>query len=233
MRRAPCSRPAVATRVRARAPRAGCLRACAALLACAAALLPIHAGAECECLWQGSFADVQAETDLVVAGRVVERKGNAVDVEIERRLRGEAWLDTVRVWMKTRDYCRPEAEEFPPQSRWVMALTRIREVPEDGFDPGTPNQSYGRVDDYYLSSCGGYWLSYSGEAVTGNLIDAPRWAREAEMQPVLIELIEAYVAGRADREALREAQREDPALTDLLLDTRAFLRGDDEVIERP
>ena len=31
--------------------------------------------------------------------------------------------------------------------------------------------------------------------------------------------------------ALREAQREDPALTDLMLDTRAFLRGDDDVIE--
>jgi hypothetical protein len=105
-------------------------------------------------------------------------------------------------------------------------------VPEDGFDPGTPNQSYGRTGDYYLSSCGGYWLSYSGEAVTGNLIDAPRWARETDMQPVLIGLIEAFVAGRADREALRAATEEDPALDNLMLDTRAFLRGDDEVLDR-
>jgi hypothetical protein len=106
-----------------------------------------------------------------------------------------------------------------------MALMRIQELPEDGFDPGTPNQSFGRVGDYYLSSCGGYWLNYSGEAVTGNLINAPRWAREPEMTPVLIELLRAYLRGEASSEALLEASREDPELTDLMLDTKAFLRG--------
>jgi hypothetical protein len=187
------------------------------------------ARAECACLWQGAFADVQQETDVVVAGTVIRSKGNALDLEVEKSLRGDAYFDEIRIWMQTRDYCRPPVDEFPVGSRWVMALNRIREVPPDGFDPGTPNQSYGRVDDYYLSNCGGYWLSYVGEAVTGNLIDAPRWAREPEMQPVLISLIEAYLSGRADREALREATREDPALDELLLDTRAFLRGDPEL----
>jgi hypothetical protein len=198
----------------------------------AALLLPATASAECACLWQGAFADVQQDTDLVVAGRVARTKGNALDLTVEKSLRGDAYFDEIRIWMHTRDYCRPSVDEFPVGSRWVMALTRIRQVPPDGFDPGTPNQSYGRVDDYYLSNCGGYWLNYRGEAVTGNLIDAPRWAREPEMKPVLFSLIEAYVAGRADREALRSASQEDPAVDELLLDTKAFLRGDTELDKR-
>ena len=221
MRRAPCSRPA------ARRPFAGFAGAAALLLV--PFLVPADPAAqdECACLWQGSFADVQQDTDLVVAGTVATTKGNALDLAIERSLRGDPIFEEIRIWLRTRDYCRPPIEDFPAGSRWVMALYRIDEVPEGGFDPGTPNQSYGRKGDYYLSSCGGYWLTYSGEAVTGNLIDAPRWARDPEMQPVLMPLLEAFVRGRADREALAEASREDPALDELMLDTRAFLRGDE------
>jgi hypothetical protein len=105
-------------------------------------------------------------------------------------------------------------------------------VPEDGFDPGTPNQSYGRKGDYYLSSCGGYWLSYSGEAVTGNLVDAPRWARDPEMQPVLMAAARSLRAGPGRSRGAAEASREDPALDELMLDTRAFLRGDDRLNPR-
>lgn len=195
----------------------------AALLLGASGLLQ----AECTCLWEGSFSEVQASTDLVIAARVARVKGNAVDVEIEESLRGPDYLDTARIWMETRDYCRPPVEDFPVGSRWVFALTRIREIPSDGFDPSTPNQSFGRVDDYYLSSCGGYWLNYSGEAVTGNLVNAPRWARDPDMTPVLIELLRAFLRNEASSEALLKASREDPALTDLMLDTKAFLRGDE------
>lgn len=202
-----------------------------ALLGCAAALVPLRAGAECACLWQGSFADVQASTDLVVTAQVTRIKGNAVDVVIEEVLRGPDYLEEIRIWMATRDYCRPPAEDFPVGTRWVFALERIREVPPDGFDSGTPNYSYGRVDDYILSRCGGYWLNYSGEAVTGSLVDAPRWARDTDMTPVQLELLRAFVAGRTSVEALREASREDPAVTELMLDTRAFLRGDPEIDE--
>lgn len=179
----------------------------------------------CNCLWRGSFAEVAPNTDLVIAGEVLRRKGNSVDLRIIEPLRGPDYLDEVRVWMQARDYCRPPAEEFPEGSRWVMALQRIREVPEGGFDPSTPNISYGRVDDYLLSSCGGYWLAWEGEAVTGNLVNAPRWAREVEMTPVLLSLVKAFLQGDTDAEALAEASREDPALRDLKLDTKQFLRG--------
>ena len=200
-------------------------------LALAATLLSLaaatHARAECECLWQGSFAEVQATTDLVVSGEVIAARGNSIDLAIERELRGESDQPDIRVWLRTGDYCRPEPDLFPVGSQWVMALQRITEEVPGGFNPHTPNVSYGRVGDYALSSCGGYWLSRNDDWVTGNLVDAPRWVREPQMTPVLLDLVADYVAGRVDAQALAQASREDPAVRELMLDTRAFLRGAD------
>jgi hypothetical protein len=197
------------------------------------ALLPLFlvAGgvqAECECLWEGSFAEVQASASLVVSGTVINRKGNSIDLSIDRPLRGDAHREEVRIWLKTGDYCRPEAGNFPPGSQWVMALNRIDEDVPEGFNPNTPNISYGRIGDYSLSSCGGYWLSQEGEWVTGNLVKAPRWERDPKMTPVLLDLVADYVNGDIEAQALLHASREDPALRKLMLDTRAFLRGDEE-----
>ncbi len=199
------------------------LRALAAALLLASPL----AAAECECLWEGSFAEVQGNASLVVAGEVVTGKGNSVDLAVFKALRGTPGADPIRIWLQAGDYCRPPPELFPPGSRWVMALQRIEDDVPGGFNPNTPNVSYGRIGDYQLSSCGGYWLKWEGEAVTGNLVDAPRWNHEPKMTPVLLEVVSAYVAGRVDADALRQASREDPALRELRLDTRAFLRGDE------
>ncbi|GIR90379.1 MAG: hypothetical protein CM15mP89_3840 [Gammaproteobacteria bacterium] len=62
-------------------------------------------------------------------------------------------------WIKPRGDADPgllptPVDDFPVGSRWIMALAEITEVPEDGFDPSTPNQSYGRPFDFVLSSCG-------------------------------------------------------------------------------
>lgn len=185
------------------------------------------AWAECSCLWQGSFSDVQGETDLVLSGTVIGGKGNSIDLAVDRTLRGDAGSPDIRIWLHTGDYCRPEARLFPPGSQWVMALHRIEEEVPGGFNPYTPNVSYGRVGDYSLSSCGGYWLSQSGNWVTGNLVKAPRWVRDPQMTPVLIDLLADFVAGRVDASALLAASREDPAVRELMLDTRAYLRQDD------
>jgi hypothetical protein len=179
---------------------------------------------ECECLWQGSFSDVQADTSLVISGTVLGGKGNSVDLRVDQLLRGEEKLPTIRLWLKTGDYCRPEASAFTADSQWVMALHRIEKEVSGGFNPNTPNISYGRVGDYSLSSCGGYWLSNNEDWVSGNLVNAPRWVREPEMTPVLLELVAAFVAGEVGVEALIEASKEDPALRELMLDTKAFLR---------
>jgi hypothetical protein len=104
----------------------------------------------------------------------------------------------------------------------------IDKVVPGGFNPNTPNYSYGRVGDYRLSSCGGYWLARSGDFVTGNLVQAPRWERDPKMTPVLLDLLALFVNGEVNADALLQASREDPALRELMLDTRAFLRGDDQ-----
>ena len=194
---------------------------------------PDAMGADCGCLWQGSFSEVAPHADLVVLGEVQTIKGNAVDLRPERALKGSLWLDTLRVWMQARDYCRPPAEAFPPGSRWVMALSRIREVPEDGFDPFTPNESFGRKGDYVLSSCGGYWLRVNGNTAIGNLVpEMPRFYHQPDMSPVLIDLIAGYLAGSVSQAALGEASRERPeAVDNLILDTRRFLRGQEDWLD--
>ena len=108
-------------------------------------------------------AEVQASTILVLSGTVVAGKGNSIDLSVDRLLRGSATVEPIRIWLQTADYCRPEAELFPIGSQWVMALQQITENVPGGFNPGTPNISYGRIGDYSLSSCGGYWLSQSGD----------------------------------------------------------------------
>ncbi len=202
---------------------------------------PDAMGADCGCLWEGSFSEVAPETDLVILGEVQNTKGNAVDLLPERILKGTFWLDSLRVWMQARDYCRPPATAFPPGSRWVMALSQIREVPEDGFDPFTPNESFGRREDYVLSSCGGYWLRVNDNTATGNLVpEMPRFYHQPDMSPVLIDLIAGFMAGTVSQDALVEASRDRPEEVDaLILDTRSFLRDqedwlpDDDAEENP
>jgi len=180
--------------------------------------------AECECLWQGSFSEVQANASIVVSTTVISGKGNSIDLFVDDLLRGKEKLPTIRVWLKNADYCRPEASLFPGNSQWVMALDRIEEDMPSGFNPNTPNVSYGRIGDYSLSSCGGYWLSRSENWVSGNLVNAPRWVREPKMTPVLLDVVAAFVAGKVGTDALVEASKIDPELRELMLDTKAFLR---------
>ena len=189
--------------------------------------------ADCGCLWEGSFSEVAPQADLVVLGNIGSVKGNAVDMTPVTVLKGELWLDPVRVWMKTRDYCRPPVEDFPEGSRWIMALSQIREVPEDGFNPSTPNQSFGRQFDYVLSSCGGYWLRVNGNTAIGNLVpDMPRFYHHPDMSPVLIDLIAGYLNGEIALDTLTEASRERPEeVNTLILDTRSFLRGQEDWLE--
>lgn len=189
-------------------------------------LASLQGYAECDCLWRGSFSAVQAETDLVVSGAVIAGEGNSIDLQVTRLLRGKKPPEAIRVWLKAADYCRPEVELFPVGTQWVMALHKISEIVPGGFNPNTPNISYGRPGDYSLSSCGGYWLSQKDSRVSGNLVAAPRWVREPKMTPVLLDLIADYVQGNLDRDALLEASREDPALRELMLDTRSFLRNE-------
>ncbi|MCZ6829941.1 MAG: delta-aminolevulinic acid dehydratase [Gammaproteobacteria bacterium] len=180
--------------------------------------------AECACVWGGPFTKVQADADLVVTATVITGKGNSIDVKIDQLIRGQEFQEQIRIWLRTGELCRPELEQFPEHSRWVMALHRIDAVAPGGFNPGTPGISFGRVGDYSLSSCGGYWLSRHENLVTGNLATGTRWVQDPKMSPVLLELVIAFVDGKIDAEALKEAGTVNPELQQLRLETRSFLR---------
>jgi hypothetical protein len=182
------------------------------------------ARAECECIWQGPFTSVQQHTDLVVAARVVASSGNSIDLEIGQTWRGKTYQSQIRVWLNSGELCRPEVDQFPLQSSWVMALDRIDEQVPGGFNPSTPNISFGRIGDYSLSSCGGYWLSLHEDVVTGNLAGGTRWEHNPKMSPVLSELVADFVAGEIDADTLKEASKVDPEVQRLQLETRSFLR---------
>jgi hypothetical protein len=180
---------------------------------------------ECTCLWQGPFTRVEGGTDLVAAVTITGERGNSIDLRIDRVLRGETHGAEARVWLNNGELCRPEPGTFPVQSQWVMALDLIDEEFAGRFNPNTPNISHGRIGDFSISSCGGFWLSRTDELVSGNLTGGPRWEMNPKMSPVLLDLIAAYVTGAIDAETLKEAGRVDPELQQLILDTRVFLRS--------
>ena len=180
----------------------------------------------CECLWQGSFSEVAPTADLVVLGTVGRVKGNAIDIDVDVTLTGPDWATAPRVWLKTGDYCRPDVAEFTQGQRFIFALRRLTAVPADGFNPSTPNLSYGRVGDYALSNCGGYWLKVEGLRASGNLVPGmPRYAQSPKMTPVLIGHVTAYLKGWASLDSLIDAAKKDPELEALKKDSRSFLRG--------
>ena len=45
-------------------------------------------GADCGCLWEGSFSEVAPAADLIVIGEVRSIKGNAVDLVPEQSFKG-------------------------------------------------------------------------------------------------------------------------------------------------
>ena len=178
----------------------------------------------CQCVWQGSFNEAYKKADLIVSGKIVTHKGNAADLLIGKLLNGKEFLETIRLWGDTGNLCRPNIYHFPENSEWVLALNRIdKEIP-GGFNPNTPSFSYGRIGDYELSNCGAYWLKLEHGFVTGNLINGPRWDWQQEkMNPVRIELIEAYIQGKASNAALIEASKPQEDLKQLMQSTKSLL----------
>lgn len=195
------------------------------VLSTAIAALPAVA---CECLWQGPFVDVAPKADLIVSGNVVAQKGNSFDVEIDEVLQGKEFRPNIRIWGETGHLCRADASEFPVDSRWVLALQRIDQIPEDGFNPNTPNISYGRENDYALSRCGVYWLSRDGDVVSGNIVQSDRWQYRSEDQPALLyDLLSRFLRGETERTTLEKALTENNRKRDireLMNQTQDFLR---------
>ena len=174
----------------------------------------------CQCIWQGSFNKASKNADLIVSGKILEHKGNAADFKISKVHKGKEFLDIIRLWGDTGKLCRPNIYSFPENTEWVLALNKISHVPRDGFNPNTPSFSFGRVGDYAPSSCGAYWLKLEHGFITGNLVNGPRWQwQDKKMNPVRIEVIEAYINNKIDDKTLIEAAKPQKELKDLMRST--------------
>lgn len=166
---------------------------CLLMFACSSAI-----NAACECQWQGPFSWLVDDADSIVLGEVVSSRGNSFDLKVMSTMKGKTAGDTIRVWGERGDLCRPDVVQFPPGSQWLFALELIGEVPPGGFSPGTPNISYGRRGDYAVSKCGAYWLEHREGKLAGNITSVYQWDYAPEMNPVPVDLIQAFIDGDAD-----------------------------------
>ncbi len=178
----------------------------------------------CSCLWQGSFADIVTNSTHVVHGSIETIKGNSIDLRVIANLKGDSYFDTIRLWGNTGDLCRAEVDQFDLNEEWIFALTKIDEVPDDGFNPMTPNLSFGRVGDYALPGCGGYFLKVHEGWVSGPIIDTTRWDFEPDITPILLQVLAGFVDGSVSRQELKEATEVDPALRELMINTRLHIK---------
>ena len=183
----------------------------------------------CQCIWQGSFNRIIPKSDMIVSGKIISRKGNSMDLTIDRTLldrasNGKEFNEDIRIWGFDGQQCRPDVKEFPLESQWLFALKKITSDSPDRFNPNTPNIGFGRINDYYLSMCGAYWLKVHENFATGNLLNGQRWQwNNDEMNPVLIDLIEAYAKGHVPVRALAEAAKPQIAVKKLMEETKSFL----------
>ncbi len=178
----------------------------------------------CDCLWQGPFQAAIEKADLLVRGQITTRRGNSADLVIRQILRGKEYRPEIRIWGKYQNECRPELDDFSPGSEWVLALERIEQVPEDGFNPFQANVSFGRIEDYTLSSCRVSWLRVNEDRVSGNIVSAPRWQYvDIKKTPVIWPLFAGWVDGEVDNETVAEAARPQTEARKLLNNTRIFL----------
>ena len=179
----------------------------------------------CRCIWEGNFTNLDLGSHTIVVGQVVSHSGNSLDLSVMEVLRGPLYQDQVRVWGAIGNLCRADVKEFEQGSQWLMVLDKIEEIPEWGFNPSTPNFSYGRVGDYELSRCGVYWLKHHNGYLSGNVDDSRRWFYlDRKKSPVSLELVKAFIDGRADKELLAKAAAEREAKQELQTDTRVFLQ---------
>ena len=190
-------------------------------------LLFSGAALACECLWQGPFKAVYADADLVVYGEVGRTQGNGFDLNIKDVIQGNEYREQIRIWGKKDNLCRPEAKEFPPGSQWIMALKRIDNPPEDAFNPFQANVSFGRQDDFSLSSCGVYWLPVNEDRVSGNILDGSRWQYlDPKKTPVILAVFQAWIKNILPDAALAEAAKPQTQARKLLNATKMFLWDD-------
>ncbi|MFT5576173.1 MAG: hypothetical protein ACI89D_001694 [Bermanella sp.] len=195
------------------------------LILCLLALLG-HTGQvlACSCVWQGNFAEVDKTGATIVLGKVRSHKGNSMDLQVDEVLQGTLYRNDIRIWGDTGSLCRAKLDGFANGSEWLLVLNPITDIPDDGFNPNTPNISYGRVGDFSLMRCGVYWLEHRNAYLSGNVDDDKRWLYiDKKKSAVSLQLIRKFLNGSADKAVLTEAAKPSPERKELLTDTKIFL----------
>lgn len=126
----------------------------AALLAGSLAVTPIRVWA-CSCDWLGPFFQVAPQAPLIVIGDILRHEPGpppTLVVWVREVLKGGLLDSGMRVRMGDGMHCRPSIADFPPGSRWVLALNG------PGAKPG---------QGWALSHCGEFWLRLEGDQVWG------------------------------------------------------------------
>ncbi len=119
-------------------------------------LLSVNVSAACDCQWNGPFTWLTDDAGAIILGKVVSHKGNSLDLQVEQVLKGKEYRETIRIWGQQKQDCRANLAQFTSGTRWIFLLDPITEIPLGGFNPETPNISYGRLQDYGLQRCGAY-----------------------------------------------------------------------------
>ncbi|HCS27215.1 MAG TPA: hypothetical protein DIW43_07160 [Spongiibacteraceae bacterium] len=195
------------------------------LILCLSALLG-HAGQAfaCSCIWQGNFAEIDKSGATIVLGKVLSHKGNSMDLQVHEVLQGKLYREEIRIWGEVGSLCRAELSNFADGSEWLLVLDTITTVPDKGFNPNTPNISFGRKDDFSLKRCGVYWLEHHNGYLRGNVDDDKRWLYlDKKKSPVSLELIRRFLAGKLDKSLIAEAAKTPTKKGELLTDTKVFL----------
>jgi len=141
----------------------------------------------CSCLSTPPFSEVAIKGDLVIVGVVLSYHENAMQVQVDRVLKGIEERKTITVWGDDGTQCRPYVSNFPLTTKWVFTLFR------SGEKITPPPPAAGRPY-YELSSCGRYWLEVRGNEATGKingeeeetvpLFDVIRWLVEGAKAPL-------------------------------------------------
>lgn len=118
----------------------------------------------CTCVNNRPFFDITSNADLIVIGKTTEYHGFssfsnqplAVDVEIQRLIKGNIALEKVRVFGDDGALCRPYVTKFPLNTTWVFALNFL--------STGANGQP-----QYAISNCGEFSLQVKAGRVFGRI----------------------------------------------------------------
>lgn len=166
--------------------------------------------------------DVAQKADLVVEASITGFKGNAMQLSRYEVLKGEEFRPDIQVWLKYKNECRPSKDVFISHKHWVVALKKINSVPDDGFNPNTPNSSYGLTGDYEVSSCGAFWLKSNENIAKGNLLGGKRFQFTGD-ELISVTMLADYFAGRIKRSDIDAAVAAKKEAEELMKKTQLFL----------